>query len=251
MAELDGKRALITGAAGGIGLETAKLFVDLGAQVMMADIADEPLEKEAAELGAPSVHCDVTVSADVEQAVAKTVEVLGGIDILVSNAGIEQNYPLTDHPEDEFKQIFDVNVNSVFYGLKYGAPAIIASGGGCIVNMASAAALGGVPLFGAYGATKAAVVSLSQTAAVELRDAGVRVNAVCPAFIGTAMVARLTPIVQGYLGTDIGPIVEHFQGRLGTTREVAEVIAFLASDRASFVNGVAFAIDNALTERLL
>jgi NAD(P)-dependent dehydrogenase (short-subunit alcohol dehydrogenase family) len=251
MAELQGKRTLVTGAAQGIGLEIAKVFVENGAQVMLSDINEDGLAKAAADLGSQSVRADVSKSGDVQAAIAATVDTLGGIDVLVNNAGIEIIGPLTEFSEEDFNKIFAVNVNSVFYGIKYGGPAIINSGGGNIINMASLAGLGGVGLFGAYCATKHAVVGLTRVAAIEFRDFGVRVNAVCPTFIETEMVARLTPIVESALQTDMGPVVQQFQGRLGTTREVAEACAFLASDRASFISGVALPIDNALHARLI
>jgi NAD(P)-dependent dehydrogenase (short-subunit alcohol dehydrogenase family) len=251
MGDLEGKRALVTGAAAGIGRQIAEVFVEQGALVMMADIAEERVAKEAAALGQSSVACDVSISADVKRAVDEVVSTFGGIDIVVSNAGIEQIAPLTEHTESDWDKIFAVNVKSVLFGVQHGAPAIIASGGGNIVNMASVAGLNGCPLFGAYAASKAAVVSITRTAALELRSAGVRVNAVCPAFLATEMVARAIPQLEAGLGGSLEPIVEAIQGRIGTPREAAEVVAFLASDRASFVNGAAYTCDNALTARLI
>ncbi|HLF41772.1 MAG TPA: SDR family NAD(P)-dependent oxidoreductase [Acidimicrobiia bacterium] len=251
MGELDGRRALVTGAAEGLGRAVAEVFVELGARVMLSDVQDDLVAKEAAGLGAASVHCDVTVAADVEAAVAATVDAFGGIDIVVNNAGIENIAALVDLKEEDLDRILAVNVKGVYFGIKYGAPAIIASGGGAIVNMASVMGLGGCPLLGAYCATKAAVISLTQTAAVELRDHGVRVNAVCPTFAPTAMVARGAPILEAALGQPLEPILAQVQGRLVTTREVADAVAFLASNRSSFVNGIAFPVDNAMSSRLL
>jgi NAD(P)-dependent dehydrogenase (short-subunit alcohol dehydrogenase family) len=256
MAELSGKRALVTGAGSGLGLAIASKFVELGAQVMLSDINEESVGKAAAELGASSVRCDVTVSADVQAAIKATTEAFGGIDTLVNNAGIEQIGPIVEHSEEDFEKIFAVNVRGVFLGIKYGAPAIIGSGGGSIVNMSSVAGLGGPAFFGIYGATKAAVVSLTQTSAVELRDFGVRVNALCPAFIATPMVVdraigTLGPIVEAALNRPLETVLHDIQGRLGEPDEVAEVAAFLASDRASFVSGAAVPIDNTLIARLI
>lgn len=256
MAELSGKRALVTGAGSGLGKAIAAKFVELGAQVMLSDVNEESVAKCAAELGAPSIKCDVTKSADVQAAIQATVDAFGGMDTLVNNAGIEQVAPIVEHGEEDFEQIFAVNVRGVFLGIKYGAPAIIGSGGGSIVNMASAAALGGPAFFGVYGSTKAAVVSLTQTSAVELRDYGVRVNALCPAFIATPMVvdraiAVLGPAVQAALGRDIETVLKEVQGRLGEPNEVAEAAAFLASDRASFISGIGLPIDNALSVKLI
>jgi NAD(P)-dependent dehydrogenase (short-subunit alcohol dehydrogenase family) len=251
MAELDGRRALITGSAEGIGLEIGRLFTEQGARVMLSDIQDERVEKAAAELGASSVHCDVRVAADVERAVQATIEAFGGIDTLVNNAGIAVVAPLVELTEEDLDRIIAINLKGVLFGIKYGAPAIIGSGGGAIVNVASVAGLGAIPLIGSYCATKAAVISFTATAACELREAGVRVNAVCPTFAPTAMVAQGAPLIEAALGTSLEPVFAHFQGRLSTTREIAETVAFLASDRASFINGAALPVDNAFTARLI
>jgi len=251
MAELAGKRTLVTGAASGIGQQIAQLFVEEGAKVMLQDINEAGVREVAAKLGCPSIGGDVSVGGDVKRAIDATTQAFGGLDILVSNAGIEQVHPLTEHEEKDFDRIFDVNVKSVWFGIKHGAPAIIASGGGNIVNMASVAGLGGCPMFGAYAATKAAVVSLTRTAAAELRDAGVRVNCVCPAFLETPMVVEraFVPLTAAF--GDLTPIVQAKQGRLGTPREAAQAVLFLATDRASFINGAHITVDNVLSERLL
>jgi NAD(P)-dependent dehydrogenase (short-subunit alcohol dehydrogenase family) len=139
-----------------------------------------------------------------------------------------------------------VNVGGVFYGIKYAVPAL-AQSGGCIINMSSVAGLAGVPLLGAYSASKAAVIRLSQTAAIELRDAGIRVNAVCPSFIQTEMVDRLVQPFEAATGVAFNDLAAMAQGRLGTPEEVAEMVAFLASDDASFVTGSYYTLDNALS----
>lgn len=250
MAELTGKRTLVTGAAGGIGRQIAELFVEEGAQVMLQDIS-AGVKEVADSLGCPSVTGDVSRGEDVKRAIDAASAAFGGLDILVSNAGIEQVVSLLDHEEKDFDQILQVNIKSVWFGIKYGAPAIIASGGGNIVNMASVAGLGGCPMFGAYAATKAAVVSLTRTAAAELRDAGVRVNCVCPAFLDTPMVTERAFGKLAAAFGDLGPILQAKQGRLGTPREAAQAVLFLATDRASFVNGAHITVDNVLSERLL
>jgi NAD(P)-dependent dehydrogenase (short-subunit alcohol dehydrogenase family) len=249
-AELQGKRTLVTGAASGIGRQIAELFVEEGAKVLLQDI-NAGVKEIADSLGCPSTTGDVSKASDVQGAIAATQKAFGGIDVLVSNAGIEQVVSLVEHEESDFDRIFDVNVKSVWFGIKYGAPAIIASGGGNIVNMASVAGIGGCPMFGAYAATKAAVVSLTRTAAAELRDTGVRVNCVCPAFLDTPMVTdRAFGKLSAVFG-DLGPILQAKQGRLGTPREAAQACLFLASDRASFINGHHVVVDNVLSARLL
>jgi len=227
MAELQGKRTLVTGAASGIGRQIAELFVEEGAQVLLQDIS-AGVKEIADSLGCPSITGDVSKGADVQAALDATSKAFGGIDVLVSNAGIEQVVSLLEHEEADFDRILDVNVKSVWFGIKYGAPA-----------------------FGAYAATKSAVISLTRTAAAELRDTGVRVNCVCPAFLDTPMVTdRAFGKLSAVFG-DLAPILQAKQGRLGTPREAAQACLFLASDRASFVNGHHLVVDNVLSARLL
>lgn len=255
MADLTGKRALVTGAASGIGRAIATVLVESGARVMLTDVDEDNLGKVAAELGAASRRCDVQSADDVAAAVSATTDAFGGLDVLCNNAGIEQFCSLVDQTEPDFDRIVAINVKGVWLGMKYGAPAIAASGGGAIVNSASVAGLGGGPFLGAYAMTKAAVVSLTQTAALEFRPLGVRVNAVCPALIDTPMVDRLLgplgQLTEAAMGITGDQLVANIQGRLGSTREVADAVAYLASDQAAFVSGVAMPIDNALTARLI
>ncbi len=246
--ELEGKRTLVTGAARGLGLAIAKLFTERGARVALADMDGATVEQAARDVGggAISLRCDVTRSDDVQQAIADTVAAFGGLDVMVNNAGIEISKPIPETGDDEFAQLMAVNVAGVFYGIKYAVPAL-AQSGGCIINMSSVAGLAGVPLLGAYSASKAAVIRLSQTAAIELRDAGIRVNAVCPSFIQTEMVDRLVQPFEAATGVNFGDLAAVAQGRLGTPEEVAEMVAFLASDDASFVTGSYYILDNALS----
>jgi NAD(P)-dependent dehydrogenase (short-subunit alcohol dehydrogenase family) len=186
----------------------------------------------------------------VQQAIAATVAAFGGLDVMVNNAGIEIGKPIPETSDEEFKRLLDINVAGVFYGIKYAIPALAQSKGN-IINMASLAGLGGVPLLGAYCASKAAVIRLTQTAAVELRDAGIRVNAICPAFIRTEMVERLVEPFETATGADFDDLAAQAQGRLGTPEEVAEMAAFLASDDASFVTGSYYILDNTLSANVL
>jgi NAD(P)-dependent dehydrogenase (short-subunit alcohol dehydrogenase family) len=246
--ELEGKRTLITGAARGLGRAIAELYAERGAKVALADLDGDAAEREAALIGGDAIGlaCDVTKPADVQAAIERTVEAFGGLDVLVNNAGIEIGKPLHEHSDEEFTHLFAVNVNGVFYGMKYGLPALAASKG-CIVNMASVAGIGGAPLLGAYCGSKAAVVNMTRVAAIELREAGIRVNAICPSFIDTEMVERLVQPFEAATGAEFGDVVAMKQGRLGTATEVAEVAAFLASDDASFVTGSSYILDNGLT----
>ncbi|MEA2272968.1 MAG: hypothetical protein QOI98_1676, partial [Solirubrobacteraceae bacterium] len=196
------------------------------------------------------LRCDVTSPDDVQQAIAATVEAFGGLDVLVNNAGIEIGKPIPETGDEEFARLMAINVNGTFFCMKYAIPALAESQGN-IVNMASVAGLGGVPLLGAYCASKGAVIRLTQTAAVELRPAGIRVNAICPSFIATEMVDRLVDPFESATGAKFDDVVALRQGRLGTAEEVAEMTAFLASDEASFVTGSHYILDNALTANVL
>jgi NAD(P)-dependent dehydrogenase (short-subunit alcohol dehydrogenase family) len=250
--ELEGKRTLITGAARGLGLAVAQLFAQRGARVALADIDGDAAQAAAQEVAGDAIAltCDVTKPEDVQAAIAGTVEAFGGLDVLVNNAGIEIGKPIPETGDDEFRKLMDINVSGVFYGIKYGTPALAESRGN-IVNMASVAGLGGVPLLGPYCASKAAVIRLTETAAVELRPAGIRVNAVCPSFIATEMVDRLVEPFEAATGARFDDVVALRQGRLGTADEVAEMTAFLASDEASFITGSHYILDNALTANIL
>jgi NAD(P)-dependent dehydrogenase (short-subunit alcohol dehydrogenase family) len=250
--ELEGKRTLVTGGAQGLGQAIATLFAERGARVAIADINGEAADGAAAEIGgeAIGVRCDVTDPAQVRAAIEQTVQAFGGLDVLVNNAGIEIGKPLVEISDEEFKLLFDINVTGVFYGIKYGTPAL-AESRGCIINMSSVAGLAGVPLLGAYCASKAAVLRLTQTAAIELRDAGIRVNAICPSFIKTEMVDRLVAPFEAATGANFDDLAAQAQGRLGTPQEVAETAAFLASDDASFITGSQYVLDNALTASVL
>lgn len=253
ISSLKGRRALITGAAAGLGKATAELFVAQGARVVVADVDGAGAESVAAALGeqAVAVRHDVTVAAEWESAVGAARDAFGGLDVLVNNAGIEIGKPLTETGEDEFDRLMKINVTGTFLGIKAAVPALVESGGGAIVNMASVAGLGGAPLLGAYCASKGAVVRLTEVAAIELRAAGIRVNCVCPAFIGTAMVDRLVKPFEAAVGLPFGDVVQIKQGRLGTSEEVAEMVAFLASDDARWTTGTANVLDGGLVEGLL
>ncbi len=253
MIELQGRKALITGAAQGLGKAIAELFVERGARVMLADIDAEGAARTAAALGAQAraVGCDVTRSAEVAAAVAAAADWMGGLDTLVNNAGIEVVKPLFDNTDEEYERLMAINVKGVFLGMKHALGPLAASGRGAIVNISSLAGINGVPLFGTYAASKSAVIQLSRTAAAELRPAGIRVNAVCPGFVGTAMVERLIPTVEAIVGVPFSALVAAKQLRLGTPREVAEMAAFLASDAASWTTGSHYILDGGLSAGLL
>jgi len=252
MGELDGKRALVTGGAQGLGLAISRLLVERGANVLIADIDEAGAKAAADELGeaARAVRCDVTVSHEIEAAVQAAVDAFGGLDIMINNAGIEIVKPLFHQTEEEFDRLMEINVKGVWLGMR-AALAALPQPGGVIVNMSSLAGLGGAPLFGSYCASKAAVVQLTRVAATELKPTGIRINAVCPAFIATAMVDRLKPIVTEVVGVPFDDLAALKQGRIGTPEEVAEMVAFLASDESSWCTGGTYVLDGGLQAAML
>ncbi|MBO1330554.1 SDR family NAD(P)-dependent oxidoreductase [Streptomyces sp. VRA16 Mangrove soil] len=247
-AEFTGKTALVTGAASGIGLATARRLGSAGANVVIADY-NEQGAKEAAEtlasegIKAAAVALDVTEPASVEAAVQFTVDTFGGLDLAVNNAGIGgPSTPTGAYDIDAYDRVIATNLNGVFYSLRYELPVIEAAGrGGAIVNVASI--LGSVGFAGspAYVAAKHGVVGLTKTAAAEYSAKGIRVNAVGPGFIETPLLKEMDQAAHD------GLVALHPAGRLGRSEEVAELIVFLLSDRASFVAGSYHLVDGAYT----
>ena len=251
MSELEGKRVFVTGSGAGIGKAIATLFTQRGARVVVSDINADAAKQTADEIGAAGVaNCDVTDEAQVQAAVQQAVDLLGGLDVLVNNAGIEVSSPLLQQSTESFDKIYAVNVRGPFVAMKAAIGHLIESKGN-VVNIASIAGIGGSPLLGSYCATKAALIQLTRVAAVEMRPTGVRVNAVCPGFADTAMVERLVPDFEAATQVPFGDLVAMKQGRLGTPEDIAEVAAFLASDRASWVTGSHYVLDGGLTASLV
>ena len=251
MPELDGKRVFVTGSAAGIGKAIATLFTQRGARVVISDIDADAAKKTADEIGAAGVaNCDVTDESQVRGAVQQAVDLLGGLDVLVNNAGIEVSSPLLQQSTESFDKIYAVNVRGPFVAMKAAIGHLVESKGN-VVNIASIAGIGGSPLLGSYCATKAALIQLTRVAAVEMRPTGVRVNAVCPGFADTAMVERLVPDFEAATQVPFGDLVAMKQGRLGTPEDIAEVAAFLASDRASWITGSHYVLDGGLTASLV
>ncbi|MCX5039668.1 SDR family oxidoreductase [Streptomyces coelicoflavus] len=247
-AEFAGRTALVTGAASGIGLATARRLGAGGANVVVADFNAEGAEKAAAELTAQGVRAaavelDVTRPESVEAAVRFTVATYGGLDLAVNNAGIGgPSAPTGEYDVDAYQRVVRTNLDGVFYSMRFELPAMLAGGrGGSIVNVASI--LGSVGFAGspAYVAAKHGVVGLTKAAAAEYAARGVRINAVGPGFIDTPLLKTMDEAAYN------GLVALHPAGRLGRSEEVAELIAFLLSDRASFVAGSYHLVDGAYT----
>ena len=246
-----GKVAVVTGAAGGIGRAVAVRLAAEGARLALVDVDANALSasRDAVKQAggeALTVTADVTRSADVERYVRATTDAFGGIDRFFNNAGILGAVaPLIEYPEEMFDRVLAVNAKGVWLGMKHVAPAIIARGGGAIVNTASIAGLRGTPGLVAYTASKHAVVGLTRSASLELIRRGVRVNAVCPAPIDTAMAADMEKKARPN-----DPAAFHARmeasvpmRRYGTADEVAALVTFLLSDEASYINGGIYPVD--------
>ncbi len=239
MRGLVGKRVLITGGAGGIGRATAARFLEEGARVVVLDRDDRALEAARQTLpGLDGLLCaDVSDPAAVERAYADLDALWGGLDVLVNNAGISIRHPFLEITPEEWRQVLQVNLDGIFYMAQGAARRMLAQGGGVIVNMGSTNALRGYPYYADYNASKAGVVELTRSLALELAPA-IRVNAVCPGFILTPMQeAEYTPEMQRAFAQKV-PL-----RRLGRPEDVAALIAFLASDDAAFITGQAIVID--------
>ena len=243
MGQLDGKVAVITGAGSGMGRASAQIFVREGAKVVAADVSGA--EKDtAAKLGSGvlPVHCDVTQEEDVEALFQAAVAEFGRVDAALNVAGIAEPALIAKADKSHYDRIMEVNLRGVFLGTKHAILSMSDSGGGSIVNWASVGGMNSNAFTGVYSATKAGVVSFTKTAAIEGGPKGIRVNCLCPGFVKTAMSE----------GSHDSPdlLAKAALGRGAEPEEVAEVAAFLASDRASFVSGAIIPVDGGWSARL-
>ncbi|CAL9655135.1 2,5-dichloro-2,5-cyclohexadiene-1,4-diol dehydrogenase [Streptomyces sp. enrichment culture] len=246
--EFAGRTALVTGGASGIGLATARRLGAGGAKVVVADYNAEGAEKAAADLKAEgfeaaAVTLDVTSPESVEAAVRFAVDTFGSLDLAVNNAGIGgPSAPTGAYDIDAYSRVVRTNLDGVFYSMRYELPVIEAAGkGGAIVNVASILGKVGFAGSSAYVAAKHGVIGLTETAAAEYSAKGIRINAVGPGFIETPLLKTMDQDAYD------GLVALHPAGRLGTSEEVAELIVFLLSDRASFIAGSYHLVDGAYT----
>ena len=248
---LKDKVALVTGGSSGIGLAVAQVWAREGAKVVVSDVNTEQGEKAAADLCAQG-HDALFVQADVgdpgacEALVARTVAHYGRLDVACNNAGIGgDQQPTADYPLDAWDKVIRINLSGVFYGMKYQIAAMLKNGGGSIVNMASILGAVGFANAPAYSAAKHGVLGLTQAAALEYSAKGVRINAVGPGFIHTPMISGL----EQDAAANAALVAAHPIGRLGRAEEVAELVAWLSSDRASFITGSYYPVDGGYLAR--
>ena len=236
---MSGRTAVVTGAARGIGLAVARKFLAAGCDVAMLDIDAETLARSAQALGGVlAIECDVAEPAQVSAAVAQTDARFGRIDALVNNAGIAVFKPLLETSFEEWQRVLAVNLNGPFLCTQACAPVMLRNGGGAVVNITSISGLRASTLRVAYGTSKAALDHLTRQQAAELGNAGIRVNAVAPGPVDTAMAKQVhtADIRAGY--HDAIPL-----NRYGTEEEIAAAVYFLCSNAASYINGQTLAVD--------
>jgi 3alpha(or 20beta)-hydroxysteroid dehydrogenase len=247
MGDLDGKTAIITGAARGQGAAAARRFVEEGARVVIGDVLDDLGKELADSLGAAAIyrHLDVSAEDDWAAVVDEAVESLGGVQVLVNNAGILRFAALPDMPLEDYLRIVNINQVGTFLGMRAVSKAMIAAGnGGSIVNISSIEGLAGMPYLTAYTSTKFAIRGMTKVAALELGPNQIRVNSVHPGMIETDMVKD----AAGGHDIDLSPAAKRIPiRRMGQSEDVAEVVLFLASDKSAYCTGGEYAVDGGAT----
>lgn len=248
---LNDRRALVTGAANGIGAAIARTLRECGAQVTIADLDMVSARATAEAITGHAVHMDVRLRSSVEAGFAEALELMGGCDILVGNAGVSTMANALDITDDEWNFNFDVNARGVFLTNQIAARHFVAQGAGCIVNTASVGAKGGAPFLAHYCASKFAVVGWTQSLALELAPKGIRVNAVCPGYTRTAMQSREVVWEAKLRGIPVEEMMAQYAsvaplGRNGKPEDIAGLAAFLCSDQADFITGQSINVDGGL-----
>lgn len=249
--KLEGKVAIVTGAASGMGRAIAQLFAKEGAKVVVADLNKEGAEKVVQEITisggfATALEVNVAKLIDVENMIDKAVQEYGTLDILVNNAGIMDGFePVADITEEKWDLIFDVNTKGVMRAMRKAIPIFLERGKGNIINIASTGGLNGAHAGAAYGASKHAVVGLTKNTGFMYAKEGIRCNAIAPGAVNTNISTSMTNVNQ--FGLSRAGLAHAVTPRAGEPEEIAQAALFLASDEASFVNGVVLVVDGGWT----
>lgn len=251
MKRLEDKRALVTGGAAGIGWAIARRFAEEGARVLIADVDGEAAAEAARTLGENhlSCHTDVSEEDESEAMVGYAVRELGGLDVMVNNAGVGIAANIEDTSEEDFDRVISVSLKGTFLGMKYGIPAIRESGGGSVINMSSIAALVGLNDRVAYSAAKGGILAMTRAAAIDHIGEGVRVNCIAPGTVDTPWVERITSGYDDPEEVRANMRARQPHGRLVTPEEIAAMAAYLASDEAASAVGAAMIVDGGVTAR--
>ncbi|MFC5471508.1 SDR family NAD(P)-dependent oxidoreductase [Cohnella suwonensis] len=250
MGRLAGKTAIITGAASGIGRETARLFAEQGANLVLVDCDDKKLNESLNEVNslgttAIAVCGDISEEDLLKSTVDQTINQFEAIDVVFNNAGIMPSGDITSFETTLWRRVLDVNVTSMFMMCKHAIPKMLAQRSGSIINTSSVMAGLTEPGYSAYTASKAAIIGLTKEIAVSYAEQGIRCNAICPGWVNTEMNVKLAEELGGM--DKLYPIIKRQQplGRMATTREVAYTVLFLASDESSAVTGSSLYVDGA------
>jgi len=250
MSKLKDKIAVITGAASGLGEGCAELFAREGATVVVADIQDEAGEKLADGIDGMFLHVDVTDPASVEAMIARTTERYGRIDILVNNAGIDGEQAVTaESSVENWKRVMSINMDGVYYGMKYVLPVMVAQQGGVILNTASTVGLNALPGLPAYSASKAGVIQLSKAVAIEYAYYNIRVNAICPSVVETPLLKHFIESTPDPEGARQGLASLNPLPGMVSVDAIAKASLFLVSDDSAFITAVALPVDGGYTAR--
>src|SRR5215211_4711413 len=258
MAEFSGKVAIVAGGALGIGRAAARKLATEDASVVICSDREEQVEEAAAELRdegleVRGLRADVTASADMKRLVGFAAETYGGVDVLVNSAGVQRYGTVVETEEEVWDEVLDVNLKGIYLASRYAIPEMRKRGGGSIVNLSSVQAFASQTGVAAYTASKGGINALTRAMALDHAEENIRVNAICPASVDTPMLRWAADLFRGDKSVE-ETVAEwgkmHPLGRVATVEEVAEVIAFLASEKASFVTGGEYKVDGALLASL-
>ncbi len=249
---LEGQRAIVTGGSSGIGAAIVEAFLEEGATVASADVAEPTRVTDSGSDSRGNVRpflvlADVSDRESVEKMIGEAVGLLGGLDILVNNAGVGTPGKLDDTEYDDWNRMMAVNLTGTFLVSKHAIPHLLASGGGCIINVASAAGLKAVKDRAAYSASKGGVIALTRSIALDYVDQGLRANTICPGTVDTPWVGRMVSEYPDPAATRAAMVARQPMGRLGRPDEVAQAAVYLASPQAGFVTGTCLVIDGGFT----